>query len=83
MKNAHNQAQRAHAQPPLPAVEPLVSSAIKVHGAVINGVVRALCMLVCGREATLVGELLGKLGVFVASAVLGPEKQDAFCDRVW
>ncbi|CAM9367124.1 unnamed protein product [Hapterophycus canaliculatus] len=83
VKNAHNQAQRAHAQPPLPPVEPLVSSAVKVHGAVINGVVRGSCMLVCGREATLVGEGLAKLVVFFSCAVLGPEKQDAFCDHVW
>lgn len=40
-------------------------------------------MLVCGREATVVGEGLAKLGVFVSSAVMGSEKQDAFCDRVW
>lgn len=88
MKNAQNQAQRAHAQrahaqPPLTSIEPLVPSAVKVHATVIHGVVRAAAMLVCGHEAVLVGEALTKLGVIVISAVLGPEMLDALFERVW
>lgn len=80
VKNAHNQAQRARAQPPLPPVEPV---AVKTHGAVVNGVVRGITMLLMNPVPALVGEVLAKLGVFVVSAALGPEKLDAFLEHVW
>ncbi|CAM9323553.1 unnamed protein product [Ectocarpus fasciculatus] len=80
VKNAHNQAQRARAQPPLPPVEPV---AVKTHGTVVNGVVRGTAMLLMSPVPTLVGEVLAKLGVFVVSAALGPEKLDAFLEHVW
>lgn len=83
VKNAQNQAQRAHAHTPLTPNEPLVPSAVKVHATVVHGVVRAVAMVVCGHEAILVGEALAKLGVIVISAVLGPETLNAFVERVW
>lgn len=83
VKNTQMQAQRAHAQPPLPPTEPLVPSAVKVHATVVHGVVRAVVMLGCGHEAVIVGEVLAKLGVIYISAVLGPETVDALFERLW
>lgn len=81
VKNAQTQAQRAHAQPPLP---PLVPSVIKVHTTVVNGVVRAVAMLVCGPEAVLVGEALAKLSTTLAAATVGPATLDSWLDEnVW
>ncbi|CAN0111853.1 unnamed protein product [Ectocarpus sp. 6 AP-2014] len=80
VKNAHNQAPRARAQPPLPPVEPV---AVKTHDTVVNGVVRGITMLLMNPVPALVGEVLAKLGVFVVSAALGPEKLDASLEHVW
>eukprot|EP00903_Cladosiphon_okamuranus_P013512 g12584.t1 len=78
VKNAQTQAQRAHAQPPLP---PLVPSVIKVHTTVVNGVVRAMAMLACGPEAVLVGEALAKLITTFAAATVGPATLGLWLDK--
>lgn len=83
MKNAQNQAHRAHANPPLPPVEPMVPSDIKVHTTVVNGVIRAVAMLACGPQAVIVGEALSKLSVTIVSAALGQATLDAWFEHVW
>lgn len=83
MKNAQNQAHRAHTQTPLTPPEPLAPSAVKVHATVVHGVVRAVAMLVCGHEAVLAGEASAKLFVIVISAVLGPAALEALFERLW
>lgn len=77
------QAQLAQSQPPVPPREPIRPSAVKVHGAVVNGVARAAAMLLFGHEAVLAGQVLSKLCVCAASAALGPETLNAFFERVW
>lgn len=83
VKNAQTQAQRSHAQSPLPPFEPVAPSVIKVHTTVVNGVVRAVAMLVCGPEAVLVGEALAKLSTVLATATLGPATPDRAAEYVW
>lgn len=83
VKNAQTQAQRAHAQPPLPPFEPVVPSVIKVHTTVVNGVVRAVAMLVCGLEAVLVGEALAKLSVTLAAATSAGPAVDEALEYAW
>lgn len=84
MKNAQTQAQRAHAQPPLPPFEPVVPSVIKVHTTVVNGVVRAMAMLLCGPEAVLLGEVFTKLSGTLATAIVGPATLDGWLNEyVW
>lgn len=83
VKNAQTQAQRAHAQPPLPPFEPVVPSVVKVHTTVVNGVVRGMASLMCGPEAVLVGEALAKLSTTFATATVGPATLDAWVGSVW
>lgn len=50
----------------------------------VNGVVRAMAMLVCGAEAVLVGEALAKLSGTLATATVGPATLDAWLNEyVW
>lgn len=83
LKNAQMQGQLAQAQHPVPPRILLKTSPVKMRGIVVNGVNRATAMLVFGHEPVILGYVLAKLGVCIASAVLGAEAVNASFERVW
>lgn len=83
LKNAQIQGQIAQAQHPVPPREQRKPSPVKMRGVVVNGVNRAAAMLFFGPEAVLAGQVLAKLGICIASAVLGAEAVNASFERIW
>ncbi|CAM9611091.1 unnamed protein product [Laminaria digitata] len=83
LKNAQIQGQIAQAQHPVPPREQRKPSPVKLRGVVVNGVNRAAAMLVFGHEAVLAGMVLAKLGICIASPVLGAEAVNASFERIW
>lgn len=83
LKRSFDEAQRAQAQrsgQPSPAGSPK-EIPLKMHGPVTTGVFCSAAMLLLGRNAVLAGQALSRIGVCLASAVLGPEAHKARLER--